>query len=1014
MKENKHSTQTEVIGKYLDKLKEGEFLVLESQRIAHIGSFVFDLNTLEWSGTDVLDEIFGIGEDYQRDVWGWLELVHPDYRDGINEYFSSQAVSNRQPFNKEYRIIKNDTGEERWVHGIGELKYHDGNNHAFLIGTIQDITSRKNTEIELAKSQKWLNSISQTTNDLFFRLNKEGIIEYVSPKVKFYSGYEESDLLGNHYSIVTSPGEIEKAGKGFKEVLEGNSIENFEINLKTKDGVAYDMEINAGPEIVDGEVTGVQGIIRDITKRKDAEAQIIKERNQAQQYLDVAAVMIAVLDIDGNIIKINKKGCEILGFEESEILHKNWFDLCISDEDKKESRTLFDRVISGEAPLEEYHEKRIVTKSGELKILAFHNSLIKNENEEITGVLFSGEDITVHMLVEEELKNIFNLSPDLICIADLKTLSFKKINPAFWKLLGYQEKDIIGKPFYDFIHPDDIQRTRGVIEGKLLKGEKIENFENRYRTKDGSYKWFEWISQPIPTFGIAYEVAHDITNRKLVEQALKESEERFKFALKDSSITVSNQDKNLKYTWIYNAKSDFPEDNIIGKTDEDLYPKEEAEILTGIKQEVLDTGKSINTKVRFSVDGEITYHQVSIEPMYDAAGELTGISSTSTDVTDLENAKLKAEESDKLKSAFLTNLSHEIRTPMNGIVGFSQLLNEPGISAEKRTQYARIINESGKQLLNIINDIIDISKIESGQIDVNMDKASINEKLNETYSFYKPILSKEEVDLILIKGLVDGEDVVYTDATKLQQIINNLISNAMKFTSQGYIEYGYYIKNNFIEFYVKDTGIGVMPEFQDRIFDRFSQEDSGKSKDLGGTGLGLSISKAYVELLGGEMWLKSKPGLGTTFYFTIPYKPANDKVQEHSPQTEGDPQVDLLENTILIAEDNDMNYLLLEELLVKSKAKLIRASNGQEAVDLCKKLPGIDLVLMDIRMPVMDGYEAIRKIKGYRPGLPIIAQSAFAMLEDERKALDAGSDDYISKPIKKSLLIAKIANLLNK
>ncbi len=797
-------------------------------------------------------------------------------------------------------------------------------------------------------------------------------------------------------------------------VLKGHEVFNKEymiINQKTKEPnwVIGLGELKFG---TDGNPEFMIGSIQNINKRKVAEAEIVKERNEVKQYLDIAGVMLAVLDPEMNITKINQKGCEILGYTEEELIGKNWLENFIPDNIKEKINAVANAILEGNIKKYEYRENQIIAKDGSVKTIAFHNSLIRNDHGEITGIIFSGEDITEHILVEEELKNIFSLSPDMVCVADLENLSFRKINPAFRSILGYSKTEIAGKPFFDFIHPDDIEKTKAVIQESLLKGKKIQSFENRYRAKDGSYRWLEWFSHPIPEKGIAYEIARDITKRKIAENKLKESEKRFKFAINNSNITVSNQDKELKYTWYYNPHLGISVDDIIGKKDEDIYTVNDAEKITKLKQKVFETGESIYTIVQLIINGKRTHNQLSIEPVFDEEENVVGISTMSADVTDLENAKQKALESDKLKSAFLTNLSHEIRTPMNGIVGFSQLMNEPNTSEDKRTQYAKIINESGKQLLNIINDIIDISKIESGQIDIKLHNVSMNEMLYELLSFYKPILNKKEVDIFLIKGFSDSESVIITDGTKLQQIINNLISNASKFTSQGYIEFGYYLKGGFVEFYVKDTGIGIMPEFQEKIFDRFSQEKSTWEQKQAGTGLGLSISKAYVELMGGKIWLKSRHGSGTTFYFTIPYEPVKEPVPESPKAVDSPREVDLSGKTILIAEDNDMNYLLLEEFLITSKAKLIRAKNGQEAVDYCKKVPKIDIILMDIKMPVLDGYGAIKQIKAFKPEIPIIAQSAFAMLEDEKKALDTGSDDYISKPIKGSLLISKIRKLL--
>jgi len=380
---------------------------------------------------------------------------------------------------------------------------------------------------------------------------------------------------------------------------------------------------------------------------------------------------------------------------------------------------------------------------------------------------------------------------------------------------------------------------------------------------------------------------------------------------------------------------------------------------------------------------------------------------------ELREAKLNAEEGYRLKSAFLANMSHEIRTPMNGIIGFSELLKDTRLPEDKRMRYAGIVIDSGRQLLNIVNDILDISRIETGKVSIIPEMVVINELINVLYAFFEPQASNKNIKIIAVKPLKNEESAVLTDRTRLRQILTNLLNNAIKFTNEGQIKFGYKRVRDELEFFVSDTGIGIPAELHDKIFEPFRQANLEISNLHGGTGLGLTISHKLAELLGGRLWLESEPGQGSVFYFTLPYKPVK-KLKETEPETEIQNRNKTRNMVILVVEDDEVNYLYLETVLSKNNIQTIRALNGVEAVELCSKSPEINMVLMDIKLPIMNGYEATRRIKKTRPGLPIIAQTAYAMQEDRNKALEAGCDGYIAKPIITSELLKLINNLASK
>jgi signal transduction histidine kinase/CheY-like chemotaxis protein len=377
------------------------------------------------------------------------------------------------------------------------------------------------------------------------------------------------------------------------------------------------------------------------------------------------------------------------------------------------------------------------------------------------------------------------------------------------------------------------------------------------------------------------------------------------------------------------------------------------------------------------------------------------------DITDLERArkelikaKEKAEESDRLKSAFLANMSHEIRTPMNGILGFTELLKVSEITGEQHEAYLDIIQKGGERMLKIINDIIDISKIESGQMPVTLSMININDQIDSIYSFFTPEAEAKGIKLIFRNGLPSKESYIKSDSEKLFAILTNLVKNAVKFTNTGFIEFGYRKKDGLLEFFVKDTGIGIQPEQKEIIFERFRQGSESLTRNYEGTGLGLSISKAYTEMLGGKIWCESESGKGSAFYFNLPYTPENGSgkpMNDLGPEVAEETRIRSL--VVLIAEDDEPSEIFLTKLVEPFSKKILKASAGDEAVEICRNNQDIDLILMDIKLPGTDGYEATRQIRLFNNDTIIIAQTAFGLMGEKEKALDAGCNDYISKPI---------------
>jgi len=376
-------------------------------------------------------------------------------------------------------------------------------------------------------------------------------------------------------------------------------------------------------------------------------------------------------------------------------------------------------------------------------------------------------------------------------------------------------------------------------------------------------------------------------------------------------------------------------------------------------------------------------------------------------------AKEKAEESDRLKTAFLHNISHEIRTPMSGIFGFTELLLDSNLSGEEQEEYIEYIRRSGERMLNTVNDLVDISRIESNLVDIHLGDVNIHELSQNLYLSFRAKAERKGLKLSLNKQLTEYEAIIKSDKEKITSILSKLLDNAIKFSSEGVIEFGYTLIEDYespeLHFFVKDLGMGISSDQIVNIFDRFVQAEIADRYAYEGSGLGLSISKSYVEILGGRMWVESKLGVGSQFYFAIPYVVDNTFIEE----TPTIPTVNekVTGNLkILIAEDEEAADRYFSIALRSVNNKLFHAKTGIEAIKICRENSDINLILMDINMPEMDGFTATREIRKFNKDIIIIAQTAYVLKSDREKAFDAGCNDYLTKPVKKKDLFKIIGS----
>ncbi|MCG8343272.1 MAG: PAS domain S-box protein [Chlorobiales bacterium] len=515
--------------------------------------------------------------------------------------------------------------------------------------------------------------------------------------------------------------------------------------------------------------------------------------------------------------------------------------------------------------------------------------------------------------------------------------------------------------------------------------------------------------------GEVVTVYDDITHEKQVEEKLKIISK----AIEQNPVTVVITDRNANIEYVNPKFTDltgYSSDEVLGKNPRIL---QSGKVPPGFYENLWQTilagkewhGEFLNKKK----NGELYWEVASISPVTNEQGVITNFVAVKEDITEkkklweqLVEAKEKAEESDRLKSCFLANISHEIRTPMNGILGFSALLKEPLLSGEEKEQYIELIHESGKRMLSIINNLIDISRIETGELSLYPDTTNVNEVIESIHASFNEQARKKGLSFSCEMGLSVKDSVIVTDKARLNQVLSHLVGNALKYTSEGDVAFGYKKNGEMLEFYVRDTGIGIPREQQVKIFERFRQVSLDATRGYEGAGLGLSLGKKFVEMMNGTMWVDSTPGKGSVFYFSIPYTGFMKAKNRSKKNVEDNRYAFPSGFTILVVDDNSISRLLLKGVLSGQQVRVILAENGREAVEKVEQEPDIRVVLMDMKMPVMNGYEATSRIKEIRPDLPVIAQTAFADPEERETAKAAGCDVVLAKPINSEELLAEV------
>ena len=864
-------------------------------------------------------------------------------------------------------------------------------------------------------------------------------------------GFDLNELKRLRFVDLHPFDEIDKAKEAFEHAIQSGISLFYELHVLHRNGYRLLVEIvDRKMTTLDGEDL-IVGIVRDLRQ----------QRQRIELYetiFESSPVMFWYKDTHNTLLRLNKAAALFEGVNPQDVQGRSSFDLYPKDQAEASYYDDQEVIKTGISKLGIIERHTSIGNKDE-KWIHVGKVPLSNNDGEIVGVIAFAIDITEQknsqealMQSEDRFRRITETVTDYIYTVSVENNEAVKTyhGPACLGVTGYttEEFETDDSLWYDMIYEQDrpivLEKTK-----EILSGIDPHQFIHRIVKKDGSIRWisntivFHFDSEGKLS---AYDgLIRDITEITNKELEIREREAHWRSLVKVSPIGIGT----IKGKIILDVNQSicdmtgYTKQELVGNTVWSLYfSAEEYEKLLNNQNWVIENSGTFTVETEWrKKDGSRIDVQYSSTTIFE--GDMSkGLVFTALDITkrkrddialrereqelriqnlnyslvneELEKsnerikeiniellvAKEKAEESDRLKSSFLANMSHEIRTPMNGIIGFVDLLKEPDLTPEEYVEYLDIISTSGQQLINIINDIIDISKIEAGEVRISERNFSVNNLLLEVCATFKHQAETKGVQLIIENSPFDLW--IKSDETKIRQIITNLLSNALKFTLKGSVSVGYENKGPFIEFYIKDTGIGIPQEFHESVFERFRQVEANLTKKAGGTGLGLSICKALLTILGGKIWLESIENVGTTFFFTIPVIAGNQIVKEKiAPEHK---TINWNNREIIVAEDEETNFIYLRKILESTHLIVHRAKNGIECLDLLSSYPQVKLVLMDIKMPIMDGYEATRIIKQNRPDVVVIAQTAYALANDRENVKQAGCDDYISKPIEKEHL----------
>lgn len=942
----------------------------------------------------------------------------------------------------------------------------DGTYQSFF----RDITEREKAEDDLRKEKTLLKTFIDNIPISVFIKDLESRKILSNPADQANAQKSEAEILGKDDFECFSTQDAERFIQDDRYVIENDkSILGREEIISKNDGSIMHMMTTKVPLKTDtGEIIGIIGFSIDITERKQVEETLRESEKRFRALFENSPDAILLADIEsGIIIDANSAATELLARSTEELIGMHQSELHPSPSGSFSKISFYEqaKVLSANH-LTEPVEKYILRQDGtEVPVEILASIITINARPVLLGVF---RDITERKHTEEDLQQ----SKARLNRGELSSRTGNwELHLDSGKILASEGADKLYGLFDETSSLEDIQNIplpeyRPILDdAKRNLIEKGEPYNVEFKIKrmgTGEILDIHSIAEYDKERNIIFGVIQDITEHKRTEKIQK--------VLYNISAAVSTTNDTQElisiiqdqlgtlvdatnfYIAFYNEETDMltsayckdenddieswpAGDSLTGyvikenkpllATNDDFFKKEwlrkyyqvgtNAQAWLGVP--LREEGKVTGAFVVQSYTDQSAYTEKDVEMLEFISDQISISIHRKKAEEAIKAARIKAEESDRLKTAFLANMSHEIRTPMNGILGFAELLDDDTLTQERRREFISIISSSSKQLLTVINDIIDISKIESSQLIISNVRFNLNELMHKvliTFENVKKNAGKAQLKLMLEEGFCDRDSNVICDDVRLSQVLFNLLGNALKFTSAGFVKFGYRHENGMLLFFVQDSGKGIPEDKQRFIFERFRQVEESNTRQFGGTGLGLSISKGLVELMGGTLWVTSGENRGSTFYFTLPENILTFAEVPVVAQQLPKPMRGFNGSTILVAEDVISNFNMIQIMLQKADVTLLYAEDGQQAVQLCRDHNQIDLVLMDIQMPEMNGYEATREIRKFRPDLPIVALTAYAFEEDKLRVLKAGCNDFLTKPIDKTGLFTKLSEFLVK
>lgn len=905
-----------------------------------------------------------------------------------------------------------------------------------IMGIGRNITERIKSEQALRESEERFSDLIATTDGILWEADATTFIfNYVTNNAERLLGYPIEDWYKEGFRLSKIHPDDRQQSIEFCVAQNKQCLNyEFEYRFESKDGSILWLRDYVKVLNEKGKPTLLRGLMVDITKQKKLEKSYVRSNQILQESQSIAKVGGWELDLITNILYWTPETYHIHDTtpEEFNPTVDAGVNYYLPESQKILVKAL--ELAMNEGKGYDLYLETLTTRGRKIDVRTTCEVTVVGEKPiKLTGIF---QDITDVKKASKQFETVIKTAIDGFWIIDSKTGQFIEANDSAIKMLGYSREELLQMKIYD-IEVNQLQNETIKYYDEILQlGHRV--YETKNKTKTGKIIDVEMsITHSEIDDGRFFIFVRDISERKQTEEKLRKLSQAVEQS--PTSIVITDSKGNIEYVNPkFIATSGYSLEDVIGKKPSVLKSghtstDEYQQLWQTIKNGKDWSGEFHNRRK----NGELFWESASISPMIDFKGKITHFIAIKEEITyrketeilleeknlkieaqnleykrineELIVAKNQAEESDKLKTSFLANMSHEIRTPMNGILGFAGLLKDPMLTGDEQKEYIDIIEKSGARMLNIINDIIDISKIESGLMKVKITESNINDQIDYIYTFFKPEVEKKGMKLSCVKSLTSTDSVIRTDREKVFAILINLVKNAIKYSEVGEIEFGYIKKEEFLEFFVKDNGIGIPQNRQIAIFERFIQADIEDKMAAQGAGLGLTISKSFVEMLGGKIWLESESGKGSTFYFTIPYDTkTEEKTSIQNAVIDNEFVNHLKKLKILIAEDDLISKLFINKIVQPFSKEILNVSNGVEVVKSCKNNPDIDLILMDIKMPIMDGYEATQEIRKFNKDVIILAQSAYGLSSDIQEAINAGCNDHISKPIDKNKFLTLI------